>query len=393
MNKTLLFTLIFASMSNPLIAQAMDNHWNSDNAPSNFDQNYEYRLDQLPTKGGLDEKSHRGWADSYWPMVKGWIADRWQQVPKTSFKDDKSPKSASQIRAMSEGSINILSPAEKFDLARGRFDFPLADGIRKSLRRHGKDWRGLCNGWVQSSLNYDEPGPFVYTSPGSGLKIPFASGDVKGLLAYYHAQLDDSSGAQVGLRCSKKSQILDINGACSDMNAGAFHVIMANEMGIRHQGFLGDEDQGPEVWNQPFVKYTSYEDAGSRKYSGFDDHASPGTAMQVVMHADVTFVNELYHDTHGDEDMEDSDHVAPSVEPVLGTPKQVYRVDNYAYTLDIDRGGRIIGGKWISKKHPDFLWKQNYKAPGMRTDRDGNPDDWSILNELVRQATAYLRGK
>lgn len=59
--------------------------------------------------------------------------------------------------------------------------------------------------------------------------------------------------------------------ACADINAGSFHVIVANMLGTAKlvgyermnfalayfttQGFVGDRDRGVEVWNQPIYSF------------------------------------------------------------------------------------------------------------------------------------------
>ena len=127
--KTSLTLALLATISLP--AAHADNKWDDANNPSNFDATYVKEFAQLPLEGVMDPAGKRGWADSYWPKVRGSIADRWQ-IKGSNYKKDKSP-GYYQLANMSESEINLLSPAEKFDLARGNLSFPIASEIRKEF--------------------------------------------------------------------------------------------------------------------------------------------------------------------------------------------------------------------------------------------------------------------
>jgi len=372
--------LLFTLLALPPQSAFADRTWNDANNPDNFDPSYVKDFNRLPLSGEMDHQTKHGWADSYWPNVRGSIADRWQ-VNGFSFKDNK-PLERFEMEKMSEEQINLLSPAEKFDIARGKLNFPIVAGIKKKFKESDKDWRGICNGWTQASLNYPEPNPIIYTEPKSQRKIPFGSSDIKGLLAYFHAKRDNSEIKLIGRSCRTASHLLfDFNGACSDVHPAAFHIMMANELGIKHQGFAADRDPSVQVWNQPFVKFESKID--NIKTSDLSKKATDGTTKEVYITSIATFVNELYNTENPME--EDAEHVAPSYTPVLATQK--YRTIEYKYVLELDHHDRIIGGEWISEMRPDLIWKQKFKLPGKALDSDNNMDDWSLLAELVKIAT------
>jgi hypothetical protein len=378
--KTIAITLLSLSI---LPSAHADRSWDDANSPSNFDASYIRDFNQLPLRGEMDQSGKRGWADSYWPKVKGSIANRWQ-VPGSNYKEDKSP-SYFQLSRMSDTQIDLLSPAEKFDLARGKISFPIATKIRKDFKEKEKDWRGICNGWTHASLNYAEPNPIVYIEPNSKRKIPFGSSDIKALLAHFHANLDESGAKYIGRSCRPGSRfLLNFNGACSDVHPAALHIMMANEMGIRHQGFAADRDPSVQVWNQPFVKFESrIDDIKTRDLS---KKATEGTRKEVYITSTLTYVNELYNTE--DPLLEDADHSAPSYTPVLATQK--YRTIEYKYVLELNFRDRIIGGEWISDMRPDLIWKQDFKLPGLVRDEDNKKDDWSLLSELVKIATQSI---
>lgn len=374
------FLSLITILSSSINTAYADRKWDDSNNPSNFDSSYIKDFNQLPLSGEMERESKRGWADSYWPKVRGSIADRWQ-VKGSNYKDDKSP-SRSELNRMSESQIDLLSPAEKFDLARGKLEFPIAKEIRKTFKKKEKDWRGICHGWTHASLNIPEPNPVIYIDPTSQRKIPFGSSDIKGLLAYYYAEMDNSGASYIGKSCRKGSKFLfNINGACSDVHPAALHIMMANELGIKHQGFAADRDPSIQVWNQPFVKFESRID--NVKTKDLDKQATEGTRKEVYITSTLTYVNELY-DSENPED-ENADHVAPSYLPVLATQK--YKTVEYKYILELNSRDRIIGGEWISEMRPDLLWRQDFKLPTMARDEDNKKDDWTLLNTILKMAT------
>jgi len=196
LNKKATLGLLLTSLI-PAPAALADRGWDEANSPSNFNSNYVRDFNALPLSGSMDQSGHRGWSDSYWPRVRGGIADRWQ-IPGYRYRDDKPPTYYHVLYNLNSAQIDQLSPAEKFDIIRGRWDFPIAARIRKKYKEDEKDWRGLCNGWTHASLNIPEPRPIVYEDKLTGIKIPLGSSDIKGLLAYYYAEVDNSRARYIG---------------------------------------------------------------------------------------------------------------------------------------------------------------------------------------------------
>jgi hypothetical protein len=375
---------LLLSSTLPIQPVLADRIWDEGNSPSNFDPNYIRDFNALPLSGEMDQSGHRGWADSYWPRVRGGIADRWQ-IPGYQYRDDRGPGIYDFFHTMTPIQIDRLSPAEKFDIIRGRWDFPITTRLRKKYKENEKDWRGLCNGWTHASLNIPEPQPIVYQDRRSGLKIPLGSSDIKGLLAYYYAEVDNSRARYIGRSCRSMSRILlNLNGACSDVHPGAFHIMMANELGIHKQGFAADRDPSVQVWNQPFVKFESRIDSIKTKDFGWS--ATKETQKELTITSVLTYANELYD--NDEPTMETADHVAPSYFPVLATQK--YRTIEYQYKLELDHRNRIIGGEWISDMRPDLIWRQNFTLPSRVLDEDGKIDDWSKLAEIIKLSTNGL---
>ena len=360
-----------------------DNKWNQANDPKNFEKNYLYSYHALPETGSI-EASGRGWADSYWPATRGYILDRWQQPAEAfKFKDYKLPNQA-QVSSMSQADLNLLSPAEKFDILRGKFDLPIATELQKANPSKSDWWKGLCNGWTVSSLNFTEPKAINYTSPVTGQTVPLASGDVKALMAYYYGSVDRSAAQYVGSACRGANLVLSLfNGSCKDVNAGAFHVVVANEMGLRKHGLAMDRDPGPQTWNQP---YTGFESHTISETTNLSPGHSDGTVREVTVATTMTYVDELYNTTN--ESLEDDVHVDPSVN-AIGPANQPLRTHTYQYTLELDANDNIIGGIWAQENdHPDLIWRQDVNPASVGTDPNGYQNGWSMLQDIINQATA-----
>ncbi len=341
--------LTVTSLLNPVasLASKEERKWDEDNNPAKMDTRYNYVLNKLPLAGSMD-LSKRGWSDTYWPLEQGMIAVRWQ-VPGGNFDKEKSPK-LGELLKMSPEQINLLSPAEKLDLALNDYEFTITTEIRKNLNGNEREWRGLCNGWTHASLNFDEPKPTIYTNS-KGIKIPLGSSDIKAMLAYYYAKVDESSAILVGTRCRFKPSMSWMSKNCSDINPGSFHTILANELGIKKQGFAADRDPYNEVWNQPYVKYESTIVQTLDKYKG--DKLSRRASKEAVK--EVTVSSDVYYS--------DDEDIVQSTEPYIGTDKNKITKTTYNYVLELDVSGRIIGGEWLDQNRPDFVWRQHFNAP------------------------------
>jgi hypothetical protein len=129
---------------------------------------------------------------------------------------------------------------------------------------------------------------------------------------------------------------------CSDTNAGAFHLVLANIVGIQKQSFVADITRDREVWNQAVAYYTSRE---VRQFTGdqISPEAAPGTVKEVEIATTFYYTTEMSPAWKAFGDgirLDDRYHV-----PL-----------KYRYKLELDSDGNIIGGSWLSDSRPDFLW-------------------------------------
>lgn len=314
--------------------------WNKPNDPTSWSTLYNYNLKELPLKGNVE--GHQPWSDTYWPSREAGIASRWNWEGQNGFK--YKTLTEAQVRSLTQDQLAKLSPAEKYDIFMGRFDFPTVKSIRDATSPHAEYWAGICHGWSPAAINHAEPAAVTVTGP-SQIAVPFGSDDVKALIDQYYADNAHPS-AFLGEKCESgeggnifhriASPFLN-NSACDDVNAGALHVILTNELGIKHAGFVADVDRWREVWNQPITGFTSQ----MRGTRAPQQDAAPGTVSEVLVHTDMFYTDELEK---------------PSWTPVVGTPNYKGGVEHYDYSLELDAYGRIIGGQWISDNRPDFLW-------------------------------------
>jgi Transglutaminase elicitor len=332
--------------------------WDWDNDPMKFDENYEYRLSALPMKGDLPVNK-MPWASSYWPRMKGSINYRWNTPSPTGF-NLRSPN-RTQVQSMTVSQLAELSPAEKFDLVQGHYDYPLSSQVGYNATPRAKDYEGICDGWTATAIAFTEPAPVEIKNP-DGIVIPFGSSDVKALMSY-DVSINYETGALgavfIGDYCSGGRN-------CRDINPGSFHVILANEIGLKKQSFAVDVDAGPETWNQPVHGY---------EFEILEETSVRGAARAYVVHAKFKYAQD---------DLTGKDASVMRVFswlPTIGTPQYATETMELDYVLEVDYDGKIIGGSWLGnsrKTHPDIFWKASKKI-------EWTPE-FQILNTIYKPA-------
>lgn len=273
------------------------------------------------------------WSSDYWARYKGGINYRWNAARPSGFNLVSPTKE--QAMTMTNAQLRTLAPSEKWDLFIGRYDYPTKKEVNSYASPSRPTWEGICDGWAGAAMNFEEPVPTVMTNP-DGIQVPFGSSDIKALLSWYYAKKFSDGYAQMGSRCNGTNSTSD---RCThDMNAGAFHLILANKLGKDGSTFIADIDRNSEVWNHIAYDYRST--IRNRNLSPRSTSA-PGTVSVNRVRTVVSYVFLLRSNTW---------------EPVLGTSRQRTSTRTYEYYLDLDAAGRVIGGDWISTQRPDFLW-------------------------------------
>lgn len=330
----------------------------------------------LPLRGKLAD-DRLGWSETYWPSNKGGIAYRWNHPDPQPFKYKL--YSRDELARMSQEELSRLSPAELYDISNGDYNYSLTRKAFSLYTSRDLWWEGICHGWAQAAINYPEPAPVVITNP-DGIRVPFGSSDVKGLLAMHEAyNYKGSKFAFAGKRCRVNGKVegeaderdhpshrnfppleLANSEECRDVNAGGFHVIISNMIGLLGKGFVADVDRFNDVWNQPITNYEA-SIVGEEAVSAV--HQSQGIARRVRVKMKMTYGEELQFYTPELAAQGKKNFVSKL--PVTGTPHQEFRSKNYEYILEINSAGKIIGGEWISQTRPDFMWlygrSENFK--------------------------------
>ena len=298
------------------------------NNPLRVDTGIEMKFDALPRQGKTAETP---WTDSYWPKYKGGIAYRWQTQESHTYETIP----YEQVLQMSEDQVALLSPTEKYDLYVGNREYSLTRRVNDENRPSTPQWQGYCHGWAMASMHFDEPQPVVMVNP-DGLRIPFGSSDVKALLTYLQGEIvstEHYGNEQVPFRqgvtvlgsvCTSNKAT---DPACQDTNAGAFHIVMANSLGLKGEAFGIDATTTSEKWNQPVH---SYETTVVERRRARPDAASD-VVEEVIVQTKIIYTMEI----------------DPTWDATNWTQLHKDHEKTFTYRLDLDSAGRIVNGDWV----------------------------------------------
>ncbi|MBN20246.1 MAG: hypothetical protein CL678_03075 [Bdellovibrionaceae bacterium] len=335
--------------------------WGKGNKPLRVNSNYSLYFDTLPLDGTRN-KNERPWAGWFWPHLNGGIAHRYLQ-PKTSAFTYKLYNKNELLR-MTPEEISTLSPAEKYDIYNQKYtSYPTVMSERRKNAGVRAEWEGICHGWAPAAANHPEPAPVTVVNP-DGIEIHFGASDVKALLSYYYARPGYKNSAQIGYKCTAPDSQLNRYANCDqDANAGAFHVMMANELGRWKRSFIADVDRGHEMWNQPISEFHS---------TIISDQPVRYTKRRFAWRLKKEIARRVHIKTR----MIYASEVKPRFYPVVGTFLQKEEYNDYEYILEINPRGEIIGGTWLSEDRPDFAWvRQKAKFTGY----------WSAIDRIYKK--------
>ncbi len=172
---------------------------------------------------------------------------------------------------------------------------------------------------------------------------------------------------------------------CQDVNAGTFHLITANMIGLREEGFGIDKTRDAEVWNQPVYKYSSE----IVSESGPLATSSKGTVRTIRVKTKLYYADDtdygwtFFHPTQKRSEGFEKEYAIyqrmlmrnGDLEQPEDYPAHLIDHADYEYTLDLDVRGRIIGGDWLTLDRPDFMWIM---------ERPGFVGDFEPLKDLYR---------
>lgn len=311
-------------------------------------------LDQIATSATVPTPPWSGW---WWPAKRGYAANRWQQGNQgDSYRDYLyTPLTSSQAAALSEAQLARLSPAEKFDLWRGRLDFPLTRSLKAQTLgdvRDGEvpDWYGICHGWAAAATQVEQPGGSAVARLGDGRRVVFYAADLEALVQTVYADTSSYRLNMIGARCDVAAPAVDASGrivdpACRDVNAGALHLLLADRIGAG-KAVVADMSRAEEVWSYPIHAYSSR--LGPYRSAGMGDvwreHRSPGTVYLV--------------------DVATTLYAAGGANPRATPAARDSATFELVYTLELDANERILGGEWRGDERPDFVWEPTSKPAG-----------------------------
>ena len=302
--------------------------WDGYNDPSLvLGNDYISNFNQLPLSANLDKEP---WSGYYWAENKGGIAYRW----KTDQTFDFHIYSKEEIMDAPLDKIEELSPAEKYDLLVGNYDWPLTQRSLASSSPTESSWTGYCHGWAPASIDFEEPHPIILENE-DGIKIPFGSSDIKALLTYFRADvltdktIYDAWSVENKVLGGACGSAIAIDAACYDTNPASFHIILGNMLGHRGEAFIMDVDSTYEKWNQPVFAYDSW----IRTEREPNEYASSRAIKEYIIQTTVTWTMEI----------------EPKYTPVLHTSSQNVEERNYLYSIEVDDHHNIIGGQWMTE--------------------------------------------
>lgn len=256
--------------------------WNWRNDPSRFQADLTYQWGDLPEQG---EISLTPWTDTYWPNYRDSINDRWQGTDTLSpaEKWDKAvhgwepdgefmelqPYNTRTCQWDDEYYTSLGPTASWVHAEKGlsrAIENDDGESCASGTDRYGgiETWWGLCHAWAPASIMEDEPlEPVEYNG------VTFDVSDVKALLTMEYDKVDslfigsrcnrvlsEETAERIGLPVIERDETgRVVNDECRNVNAGTFHIIVTNFIGLMDRSVIMDKDFEYEVWNQPITGY------------------------------------------------------------------------------------------------------------------------------------------
>jgi hypothetical protein len=276
-------------------------------------------------------------------------------------------------------------------------------------------WFGICDGWSPASIYLPRPEKPVTVVGALGHRITFYPDDLKALGSYLFARTNNDYLTTMnyqfaGRPCAEHGEpngdqvgyVKDFR--CNDLDAGLWHMILLNRIGVDRMGFMMDIDNNHKINNHPLGSYqlTYFNPAtgeeGTLKNSvvsryevsdGYAKRRNPKTAYLVGVKSTIQY---RYYQWPEDNRDRSTDHPSDDIVKDL----------NYVYDLELDANGNILGGEWGDRskeniedgvkyaKQPDFIWmsapnllpfseESVYTVPGTPKD-PSNPRPFGNMN-------------
>ncbi len=234
--------------------------WDTANNPSHLGDDFIYAVYALPTEGEAPPPI----PGDYWPTYRDSINAKW---------DSEQPSPVEKYARAFGKDVTQVMDAVSYAQGVKSLDYRKActsdedcsdqnDGSACAASYDGADkrcvprWWGICHGWAPYALS--EPAA-KHSVKRNG--VTFYPGDLQALMSLLYTDIDS---AMLATRCELGNHDhpvgsdpsgRTIESSCRDMNAGSWHVLVTNKMGLHHQGFVLDQSANYEVWNQPGWKF------------------------------------------------------------------------------------------------------------------------------------------
>ena len=357
--------------------RAEKERWDYANDPERFGLSLKRSIDVLPLQG---EAQVIPWTETYWPSMDDSMNARWQG-PETLSPLEKYDFAFNGWRPSER--FYELRPLTRENCSSGQWDPEYYEQLGPAARRWSdwkgngrarngidddgdglvdecddldgiEEWWGSCHAWVPASILELEPlEPVVYNG------VRFEVSDIKALLILLY---DDSRQIAVGERCGEDVPERDARGrvidaACRNTNAGTFHVMVTNLIGLMGQPLGEDRVAGRQVWNQPISGYrveslTELSLSQTLSLLNLPTHGAYVYHPDAVRFLEVKMALDYITESH------------PSAEPLESVIRDYIRTDRYHYVLELDASGEIVGGEWVPNRgdenaqtdRPDYLW-------------------------------------
>lgn len=355
------------------------------------------------------------WSGNYWPYRNGGIGPlgRVGVVERRILSEQ-------DARSLDADEISRLSPAEKFDLARGIFD--MVNDPRSLVRfneleieraKYGGllSWEGICNGWSEAALLIQLPDSLVSVRNNIGQVVTFDADDFAALFSRFFEDLQNdkyrtcgggacpagcTDGAMGSCRPTEwvhQGRYLGDygNGMHVPLSPGAFHVASTKIMSGGQeagwsQGIIADmspdnAQNGPprgQIWNHPIVSI-DYE------------YAYPNIPNRIDVFARIQYVNEAGPANAGGQDMQDIKTRIVGYRLEVNDSFEVVPDGSHAWFKE-----REACGSWgACGLQPHQLWLSDTTSPSTletRLMREYEyPIEWDYLVGLLNSGRGYWR--
>lgn len=268
-------------------------------------------------------------------------------------------------------------------------------------------WFGHCNAWAAAAIIEPEPRRSV-TVDG----ITFTGGDVKALITEGWMEIQSSFWATRNNAHDTDEDRADVS--FRDMTPAGFHILFADQIGLRDKSFVIDRYTGSQVWNQPVKAYRAkceplYEgDAGLERAVAYTSYGANGAKVEdrgtrevypVLCTTTIHWVTDgLAHETltvdHDSRHIDDTTFANHSRINQLFDRQIEMRTLTYELWLDkpmTDERARIVGdGAWehgaasgYEHLHPDFAWQPTGNVNSSARDYENEFFDYRVVVEQL----------